>query len=217
MWTCVESAVDFSALWFVLPGSHTKWLAEAVLLIVSLYEVHCKRNILFARGNLMFSKGESENLRCWCQPSDITEVVYAARLTEPYTQRVASSWIQKTLERQIWSCCQPLYQYGWVKFHLSIFTQRSLIAIFPLIDTLLVNKRHWLIKDVDQEMLACLGNTLSYRCLVTPQGAVQSAMMSQQEFTFTWINWRPVEKKGKPLGKLFHLFCVLLQLFFFVL
>lgn len=34
-------------------------------------------------------------------------------------------------------------------------------------------------------MLACLGNTLSSHCLVTPQGAVQPEMKSQQEFTFT--------------------------------
>lgn len=59
------------------------------------------RHILLAKGNLMFCRDESENPRCRCQLSNITKAVYAVKLTEPCTQCVASSWIWKTLERQI--------------------------------------------------------------------------------------------------------------------
>lgn len=106
-----------------------------------LYEVHCKRNTIFLQEAIWCSLKASQRIQGVDVSLQISQRLY---MLWDLQNHIRSTWLALGSTR-LWKgrpdAAVNLYISVQVKFHLSIFTQRSLTAIVTLTDMLLINKR----------------------------------------------------------------------------
>lgn len=101
----------------------------------------CKRNTFYLQEAIWCSLKVSQRIQGVDVSLQISQRLY---MLWDLQNHVHSAWLALGSTR-LWKgrsdAAVNLYISVQVKFHLPIFTQRSLIAIFTLTDTLLINKR----------------------------------------------------------------------------